>query len=268
MSTLLKLREWVTVADAATYLGVSFGEDVTEADVLRLALDSRLPLSIYFVNHGLGRVGKCVSFSDAKWEDRPEFLGMPARKVLSGLYLDQETVLEFDGAVKWIEGVWDLAMLGNERIDVEEMYQRLTGGPAVELIGLDGAFVNRADGVWCQLHDKDEYGKCTREERERFFFPAGRLPDDAVLVVRTAALRQLERSIAEPAATERSLETRERTSLLTIIAALAEAAGLSLEHPSKTAQVIERLTETRGTRLSARAIENHITRARQLTQTR
>lgn len=31
------LKEWLTVADAARHLSIVFGEDVTEADVLRLA---------------------------------------------------------------------------------------------------------------------------------------------------------------------------------------------------------------------------------------
>ena len=44
------LKEWLTVPDAAKRLSVIFGEEVTEADVLRLALDGHLKLSIYFVN--------------------------------------------------------------------------------------------------------------------------------------------------------------------------------------------------------------------------
>ncbi len=46
MSKLFNLKEWLTVADAARHLTIVCGEDVTEADVLRLALDERLRLSI------------------------------------------------------------------------------------------------------------------------------------------------------------------------------------------------------------------------------
>jgi hypothetical protein len=42
MGKLFNLKEWLTVADAARHLTIVFGEDVTEADVLRLALDERL----------------------------------------------------------------------------------------------------------------------------------------------------------------------------------------------------------------------------------
>ena len=50
LKKLLKLKDWVTVLEAARYLSILFGEDVTEADVLRLALDEHLALSINFVN--------------------------------------------------------------------------------------------------------------------------------------------------------------------------------------------------------------------------
>ncbi len=44
-----------------------------------------------------------------------------------------------------IEGVWDLLMLGAERLDVEDAYQRLTSGPDVELICLGGPLVANED---------------------------------------------------------------------------------------------------------------------------
>ena len=33
---LYELREWLTVSDAATHLSIAFGQEVTEAEVLRL----------------------------------------------------------------------------------------------------------------------------------------------------------------------------------------------------------------------------------------
>ena len=46
MSKLLKLKTWLTLDDAARHLSLMFGETVSKADVLRLALDGRLTLSI------------------------------------------------------------------------------------------------------------------------------------------------------------------------------------------------------------------------------
>jgi len=38
LKKLLKLKDWLTVPDAARHLSILFGEDVTEADVLRFGL--------------------------------------------------------------------------------------------------------------------------------------------------------------------------------------------------------------------------------------
>ncbi len=60
MKKLLNLKHWLTVPDAARHLSMFFGEDVSEADILRLALDGHLTLSVNFVNHTTGRCGPVV----------------------------------------------------------------------------------------------------------------------------------------------------------------------------------------------------------------
>ena len=42
---LFALKKWLSIADAAKRLSASFGEEVTEADIFRLALDGELRLS-------------------------------------------------------------------------------------------------------------------------------------------------------------------------------------------------------------------------------
>ncbi|MDD5757980.1 MAG: hypothetical protein PHI06_02740 [Desulfobulbaceae bacterium] len=54
---LWKLKEWLTVPEAARHLSIMFGEEVNETDVLRLALDGHLKLSINFVNGTSARRG-------------------------------------------------------------------------------------------------------------------------------------------------------------------------------------------------------------------
>jgi hypothetical protein len=57
---------------------------------------------------------------------------------------------------------------------------------------------------------------------------------------------------------ERSLGTRERTSLLVTIAALAQEANISLVTPSKSAQVIANMTTKLGAPVGKRTIEEHL----------
>ncbi len=72
-SKLFKLKKWLTIPETADHLSIVFGENVKEADVLRLALDGHLRLSVNFVNHANARRGeKMVPFDDWKKKFREE----------------------------------------------------------------------------------------------------------------------------------------------------------------------------------------------------
>ena len=71
MSRLFNLKEWLTVEEAANRLSTVFKEDVSDADVLRLALDGHIKLSVNFVNHATAKLGKVVSWVDTEWKLLP-----------------------------------------------------------------------------------------------------------------------------------------------------------------------------------------------------
>jgi len=58
MGKLFKLKEWMTVADAARHISSLCEEEVNEADVLRLALDGHLKIAVNLVN---GVYARCLS---------------------------------------------------------------------------------------------------------------------------------------------------------------------------------------------------------------
>lgn len=330
MGKLFNLKEWLTVADAARHLSIVFGEDVAEADVLRLALDRRLRLSVYFVNHARARCGNVVHLEQVDWTLVPTIKGagmrvetaagysveqdnglrasaklitllkdIPAAEwpnwmpLPNSLNIDGERFLDLPESITTLRGVWDLPMIGNERLDIEHEYQHLTGGPAVTLQGLDGPFVEGCDGKICQLqesYDENEFQPGSsarlewlkrhiaenniegakaesllnqhREEREKFlerrktqpanenYYPAGGLPDDAVIVVRTEALREFEQSVnGAPSGSEKPIVTSERNSLLTIIAALCNYSAIKPQERGAASQ-IAKLTEEIGAAVS------------------
>jgi len=243
MSKLFKLKEWLTVADAAQHLTIVFGEEVAEADVLRFALDGHLKLSVNFVNHAKAKCGQIVSWEGTEWflgpsmvkappkngeqenasdkivespmelqappefqalldkflmgiftsinniapgEDPEKFLESPPKlqilldqilmdkslgslPFLKSLNIDGERFLNLSDEVVTLRGVWDLSMIGNERLDIEHAYQNLTGGPAVTLEGIDGAFVQKSDEQMYQLQesfDDNEYQSGSRAQLE------------------------------------------------------------------------------------------------------
>jgi hypothetical protein len=196
VSTILKLREWLSIDEAARHLAAAFNEAVTVADVLRLGLDASSPLklSVNFLNHAYAKLGKCVPLAEAKRVPGIPHAGREPYEVVLGLQLENDQVVQFEGPVRSVEGVWDLPMVGGERIAVENAYQQAVGGPPVELINMDGSFAMDPSGeCWLSLQDEfgEEYGKRKGDDR---FFPANGLPEGSMLVVRTEELGRLIRS--------------------------------------------------------------------------
>lgn len=207
MSKLLKLKEWLTVEDAAKRLSITAGEEVTEAHVLRLALDGHLILSVYFVNQARGTRGSIVPYSETRWSLMPPLVskeGSPSTepamseadivkldipenlKVLfinnpmallqghipfmESLKIDESRYLNLERDVETLCGVWDLPMWGAEALDVEHLYQSYVGGPGVTLTNLEGAFVQGLDGCVYQLQqswEDNEYQAGSNAQFER-----------------------------------------------------------------------------------------------------
>ena len=175
MSKLFKLKEWLTVPEAAKHLSVLFGEEVAESDVLRLGLDGHLKLSVNFVNEAMAYKGKVVPISEAKLVEgfpisdalRESFakqigvescVGEQAIEngdtkflVMLGYRLSDKQIVQFDDEKKYLRGVWDLCMLEGERHDVEELYYEEIGAPFVDRWSLEGVLVTKSDGYIYRL---------------------------------------------------------------------------------------------------------------------
>jgi hypothetical protein len=277
LKKLLNLKDWVTVPEAARYLSILFEEDVTQADVLRLTLDEHLTLSVNFVNAAsvqcseIADDGPVVAAVSLQMSEDEAARWFEELRIASIDALDEfGNGLEFSSnvTVKYITGIWDVLMGGSTRANVENKYQSLSGGPAIDPCFLEGGFVvthpNGTLAIIVERFSDDEIedkNLGTLPDNHPSRYHAGGIPSDAVLVVRTSALQDLEAMLSEPEpATERPLKRRERDSLLVIIAALAELNGIDVKRPSKAAMEIESATIRKGARVSARAIEDHLRR--------
>ena len=92
--TLRKLREWLTLEEAASVLSTALSEDVDASDVLRLVLDEQLKLSIYLPAKTTAR---CRKLDD----DAPDAPWTPGT----------------------IDGVWDVPMVDSAKSQIEQDYQ-------------------------------------------------------------------------------------------------------------------------------------------------
>jgi len=279
MGKLFNLKQWLTVADAAKYLTVVLGEDVTYADILRLALDRHLRLSVYFADGAKGRCGRIIPISEASYIEVPAIGGEGTVKLHKGVTLSHNghpmSIVELEEEVSTLRGVYDLPMIGSERLDIENEYQQLIGGPPVTLVGMDGAFVEGRDGFLCQIQDDfddNEFQPGSKAALERLkrhclqiqendptsegaaeaeslltkyendrkeflerrklkpvserYYPRDGLPEDAMLIVRTEALREFERSINdEPGNAGTHIATTERAHVSDKLAMMNQAAA-------------------------------------------
>lgn len=166
MSKLFKLKEWLTLDEAANHISNVLGEPVTLADIYRLSLDGHLKLSANFVNGAQVRKGKFVKTEDIEFtviDKMPlteEKLDKPFSIPLNAeVQCSEDEWIALDKSVVSIRGVWDLTMMGAEQIDIEYYYQQETSGLEVTLQALDGVFLQQEE-VLCQLqtdYDDNEY---------------------------------------------------------------------------------------------------------------
>lgn len=193
MNRLLSLRQWLTVDETATYMTVSFGENVLRADVLRLALDGHLPLSL-----------RCVSATPAerrfliRWEDAERVTHPDGTTWLVGIsWQDRKHCLAPRQAgneprILWLTGTYDLELAGSARLCVEDEYQRLVGGPRVlfesPAVRSNGIIV-RGDSTFWVLQQRAE--KDSPKVAPDGFQYAERLPPTTALVVKTGAIIHL-----------------------------------------------------------------------------
>jgi hypothetical protein len=246
IASLSKLKEWWTLPDAAQHLSRVFGIEITEVALLQFALDGYMKLSVYLVNGVIAR--KLVRIKDAEGEGYPVCISeifptypLNDKGRLSPFIRksgsDGARFLNLETNVTTINGVWDLPLIGGERLGVEHELHRLLSLPNVNLPDLNNVLVERHDGeMWLlQEHYGDiesrkgssaqlakmrqyiadnnigdeealELNNQYSEERKRFnarkwgedtTYIPDWLPEDGVLVVRKKAMMEFERHIGD-----------------------------------------------------------------------
>ncbi len=252
MSKLFKIKEWLTVPEAAKHLAIVFGEEVTEADVFRLALDEKLKISVYLSKPTKVKLVTKIPIST-------EFkVNIQYGKWALCTQVDE---------ILYLRGIVDLSMIDDANSIVEAEYYRALNGKIIES-NPGGIILFENDHHLYSLQESLDILRLEDEELEMSldqyqrkyamenYIDAWCLPENATLIIRTEALRNLEDSINEtPKKIEKPLSTTERQTLLTIIAALCEYSGIYPQERGVAVQ-ISRLTEEIGVPVSDDAIRN------------
>lgn len=234
MIKLFKLKEWVTLTDAAKYLSLSLDEEVSQVDLLRLVLDKHLTLSVLFVNKVPAKKGKKIPYSEVLFKEIPSLFNenvtiqIPDSIEIINNYFKDKFYIKLEDEIFLLSGIYDLPLIGNDRIDIERLYYEQINGTDLDYICLDGAFVECYEVIY-QIQERFEDGfieKMRGDEnhsRDNEFFPAGRLPEDAALVFRTNVLREFVESLSEkkPQQPNKTAETVTKNTLLKMIITMA-----------------------------------------------
>ncbi len=210
VAKLFKLKSWLTLDEAADHLGSVLNEKVTITDILRLALDRHLILSINLVN-GLScckgvRIpidqvplvvanrqwvkGKGIYPADLEgYPDDADPLGQRqwcadhSSRFESGelvAYPKGGTFTAhhgyiFDKEITSISGVWDIPLIGSEALDVEHRLQSMIEGPDVTGVCLDGTFLVSASGEkYVRIMEHVSENEYVKDGDNREKYPWGR----------------------------------------------------------------------------------------------
>ncbi|WP_238925038.1 hypothetical protein [Achromobacter insuavis] len=249
MSKLFTLKQWVTLADAAKYLSVSFGEHVTEADVIQLALDSHLRLSLrllashVYALRWYKKLESQIEYEEVAYPlNKGVNTGLPTftrREPVGGKvmhlpeFCEKGEVLQLGtcaiGYPRDQPGreIVDLPITRDSRAFLLQCLDELSGLVEPAQYDIDRLLIQEESGDLWQI---ESYDDC--------------LSMDIEIVVRTRALRCLEQALAPPPTTnEAPLSSREKNNLLKIIAGITAANYKSYTGEKGTSTVSELLRD-------------------------
>jgi len=231
-----QLRKYLTPFEAASELSKALGERFEDADVLRLGLDGHLRLSLY----------------------------LPVPVKAACYYPDKNGLVDSTRPrpQKEIVGLCDIPMVEFAREEIEFRYQWAASGNFVPRFSVSGATVEQ-EGLLCSLPgDRGETGLSPRV--------ASAFPQGTVLCVRREVLdvfiagKRPSRSPDPGIPKDRPLGTKERTTLLLMIDALAAETNIDLGRASKAGAIIAEMMRRRGHEYSEQAIAAHVRALRKL----
>lgn len=282
MEKMLMLKEWLTLDDAAERFSRVAQETVTQADILRLALDDHIQMSVFIDDKVIARE---MAFET---------------EVIDG----QKSLLLGEGGKEAIrvDGVWDLAAFGAGASEMERLYREAKGlkprtalssfgmylhdeekTTVLEVLSIRLKFqfvekhISAEEGVTGVTHydpqqevrplkvkadpsilpdinallesGLENHGPVI-DERLYSYYRESRFPDECLLVIRKDELIAFERQHFG-GSLKAELTPTERASSHQIIATLAAMAGLDMGTPYKAAEVLRQAAATHGLELPA-----------------
>lgn len=162
MSKLFKLKEWLSLDEAVSYLASSLEEQVSLTDIYRLVLDKHLVMSVRLFNQAYALGGQFVTPPYRDINCYPVTHDLATNELLDEPYIidldfalkvEDSAWLAFEENVHVIDGIWDLAMIGMESLDIEHLYQKELGSHTPVVANIRGVFLKQGELI-CKLQKR------------------------------------------------------------------------------------------------------------------
>ena len=197
MSKLTKLKSWLPMGEAAHYLSDKLNEHVSQADLIRLAIDNHIILSVRLINSTMSNQGRAVTADQAESimsnqieypENYPFEINSdeaPYRVIISsqiepGLYFKKEQFT-------FVKGMFDLRWGDGMSLVLRSEYQKLTDGAPIEDEYAVSIYLCASDDCVYQLlalDDDKDLLECSSDD----YYTANKLPIDSEICVRVENL--------------------------------------------------------------------------------
>ncbi|MDK2764167.1 MAG: hypothetical protein KYX63_09320 [Alteromonas macleodii] len=133
MNKLLKLKQYLSINDSADYLSATLEETVSVADIYELSLEGHLAISIRLTNQAFAK----------KVDLAPELELTNSEEQFGAVQAN-----EVNEQVHIFNGLYDLAMIGEERFELRKLYQREVEGDSPVLSELSGFYVKHEGSIY------------------------------------------------------------------------------------------------------------------------
>ncbi|MCE9886529.1 hypothetical protein [Obesumbacterium proteus] len=168
MKKIFKLKKWLTLDETSRRLTTVFEEEITVADCLQLALDGYIKISAlveggkYVVDAKIVKTTQreaLEKFIISTSEEGAIVRLLDEERFVPNYQLDHEyEAIERNGNVCSLEGgVYDLPMIGSEKLDVMHAFDLAQDREPREFVNIEGAFLNAGGRVLNVLKNYNEF---------------------------------------------------------------------------------------------------------------
>ena len=256
----MQLKKWLAIDDAASYLSALFSEPVEPKDILQLALENHLKLSINFTKI-IDVMEVAISpFSETTSEPSPDNFGQVN-------FEDKSYHVSTSPQLIKIDGLWDLKLFGGGEDYIKARLLNFLEVDSQAQNSVSGIYIERDNKTYCLYEKYKDYDEdnslflldsflenIIKIENtgldDGYYRPMPTIPSHAFLVVSRSSLNEFEQKIQEAnmqpdnienKADKKKLDPRLHTTLLIIIAALAKKIGIDIDGDIDSALNVQKI---------------------------